>query len=129
LFGVGPSGCKQKVTCTQGLRHGKSSILNRMPDKPSTASEPNPLSALMRELAAASSDPVERQSLLESAKSVDETDAKVQQAMSDNQEHVQRILTEIDQLKRQNDVPGWAVVTVLLAFALCLVYGALKHSV
>jgi hypothetical protein len=90
---------------------------------------PNPLAEKMCQLAAQEADPLERKSLLDSAAKVDAADAMLQQAIASAQDSVVRIRSEMDALKRRNDLPTWAVVFVLSAFALFLVYVALKHHV
>lgn len=72
---------------------------------------------------------MERKSLLDSATKVDAADAMVEQAIVSAHDKVVRIRSEMEALKRRNDLPPWAVVFVLLAFALYLVYVALKHHV
>jgi hypothetical protein len=100
-----------------------------MPTKTSGSGLPNTFAETVRQLAAEQADPVERKSLLESAAKVDAADAMVRQALISAQDDAKRIRSEMNALRRRNDLPVGVVVSVLLAFALFLVYVALKHHV
>jgi len=103
--------------------------LTGMSTKTTGSGVPNPLAEKMRQLAAQEADPLERKSLLDSTAKVDAADAMLQQAIASARDNVVRIRSEMDALKRRNDLPTRAVVFVLSAFALFLVYVALKHHV
>lgn len=100
-----------------------------MSTKPPSDNELSPFAAVIREIAAEQSNPLERKSLLETAAKVEAADAKFYQTLSSAQDDMLRIRAEIDLIQRRNDLPGWVVAVVLLAFALFLVYVALKHHV
>lgn len=103
--------------------------LERMSTKTSGSSLPNTFAETVRQLAAEEADPVERKSLLQSAAKVDTANAMVRQALISAKDDALRIRSEMNALRRRNDLPVWAVVSILLAFALFLVYVALKHHV
>lgn len=98
-----------------------------MSAKTSGSDLPNTFAETIRQLAAEQADPLERKSLLESAAKVDAADAMVRQALTSAHDNVLRIRSEMNALRKRNDLPTWVVVSVLLTFALFLVYVALKH--
>lgn len=89
----------------------------------------NPLARVAREAAARHPDPSEAESLLRSAKKIENIERKLFEARASLVEAVERSKAEVDALRRRNHLPTWVVVLVLSLLAVFLVFVAIKHHV
>lgn len=87
---------------------------------------PNPAEVIFK-LAAEASDPAARESLLESARRVDETHRRTVAAFADLQSSIDDSRALLDSIKKQDQLPTWVVILVLSAFLGALTYIAVTQ--
>jgi hypothetical protein len=83
----------------------------------------------LRKAAAECKDPAQRASLLEQAEKMEVAERRLDALASSGHEALERLRGEIESRRRSYELPGWVVVTTLLAFTAFLVLVALKHYV
>jgi len=91
------------------------------PEKPS-------LATTIRAIAAKQNDPIEKESLLNSARKIEDTDRMVNETLASCHEtHRRWVQANLDSIKRRNDLPPWVVVFVLVSFFAFLAYVSVKY--
>ena len=85
------------------------------------------LAATIRAIAAKQNDPIEKESLLNSARTIEDTDRMVKEALASCQVTSRWAQATLDSIKRRNDLPPWVVVFVLVSFFAFLAYVTVKH--
>lgn len=100
-----------------------------MTQRDDSAAPSNSLARVAREAAARHPDPSEAESLLRSAKNIEDMERKLLEARASLMDTVERSKAEVDALRRRNHLPTWVVVLVLSLFAAFLVFVAVKHHV
>jgi hypothetical protein len=89
----------------------------------------NSLAKAIRDVAANQSDPAEVESLLRSAALVEQADVQLRQSHDDLLAAIARANATAEAIRKQDHLPIWVVVTVLLLWVAVLAYAAVKHNV
>ena len=85
------------------------------------------MAATIRTIAAKQDDPIEKESLLNSARKIEDTDRMVKETLASCHVTHRWVQANLDSIKRRNDLPPWVVVFVLVSLFAFLAYVTVKH--
>jgi hypothetical protein len=100
-----------------------------VPANPFYASHVDALVQTLRDAASREPDANEARSLLQSAQTIERADRDLCEEWKRLAASVEQAQTTVQQFRRRDRLPAWAVIAVLFTFLAFLVYVAIKHHV